>query len=212
MCKQHSHNQTEGWIHGQSTTSRQRRLLPDDLAGHDTVVLYHTTFPAPPDPRRPVPPRSPSGASGCWSGVEDYPPGAGPRPDAAAGRGNERPSSGCRCTCCSRPCRQSNTISIAAEGENGAQSPSRHPRQARQPRRWEPAFLPLLPGHRDGLLRLAPSCDAVCHYRARCRYSRAAACRSSSPLASAPRSRNYSSWPLASAPSWPPRHPPPAQR
>jgi hypothetical protein len=79
MCKQHSHNQTEGWIHGQSTTSRQRRLLPDDLAGHDTVVLYHTTFPAPPDPRRPVPPLSPSGASGCWSGVEDYPPGAGPR-------------------------------------------------------------------------------------------------------------------------------------
>jgi hypothetical protein len=26
-----------------------------------------------------VPPRNPSGASGCWSGVEDYPPGAGPR-------------------------------------------------------------------------------------------------------------------------------------
>jgi hypothetical protein len=58
---------------------RRRRLLPYDLAGHDAVVLYRTTFPAPPDPRRPVPPRNPSGASGCWSSFEEHPPGAGPR-------------------------------------------------------------------------------------------------------------------------------------
>ncbi|XP_051212233.2 uncharacterized protein [Lolium perenne] len=47
------------------------------------------------------------------------PPDAGPRRPPPPSRGNERPSTGWRCTSLGRPCRQSNTTSTSAEDEDG---------------------------------------------------------------------------------------------